>query len=92
MNTTTPATPERPALTAFQQGILDALRELSTDYQPQETGGFDPDDISAFLHLRRIPYTCSCQIQTALFELWELRLVSQVEPPNSSPWNTHWKL
>jgi hypothetical protein len=78
MNTSTPLTPA-------QASVLDALQKLVRNYEPSSVGGFDADDIS--LHCT-LP---SATVQEHLHDLETLGLITAIESPIGSAWDTHYR-
>jgi len=78
-----------PLITPLQQSILDALKSLCADYEPQDSGGFSADDLSG-----HIPgyFWKSDEIQATCHELAELNLLQWLEAPDAAPESSHWKL
>lgn len=82
-------------LTPLQQNVLDALRSLCADYEPQDSGGFDADDLAtrmAELAKMKIHLDESTACNRTCYELQEHGLIQEIEPPHGAAWDTHWKL
>lgn len=82
-------------LTSLQKNVLGALRSLCTDHEPQDSGGFDADDIAyrmAELAEKKVFLDESTACNRTCYELQENGLVQEIEPPFGAAWDTHWKL